>query len=382
VGQHRDDEVQELVRSVSAKHRETRQSTELTIDRWFEIGREVIILKRKVRARGGNWINWVAENRQELGFGKRMAQYYRQLALNEEAIRAALKTHPVAFLEQGITIRRLLALIPLKEGHGDPPPEQPPDPEPGGPEGEEDREEEPPEYEDEISPTQAAAKREATENRVQTVNDYKSTYKLTYEQNYERVLRLARLRKNILLVGPTGCGKTFLAGRVAEELGLPFAHISCSAGMSEGHLLGRLLPTGDGGRFVYTPSEFIQRYEGGGVFLFDEIDAADSNVLIVVNAALGNDRVSVPNRTERPVARRHKDFIAIAAANTFGSGADRQYVGRNQLDEATLDRFRIGQIELDYSDEVEQEVCPDGELRTPGCRSTADGRGRGSSGGS
>jgi hypothetical protein len=36
---------------------------------------------------------------------------------------------------------------------------------------------------------------------------------------------------------------------------------------------------------------------------------------------------------------RHKDFICIAAANTFGMGANRVYVGRNQLDAATLDRF-------------------------------------------
>jgi cobaltochelatase CobS len=39
-------------------------------------------------------------------------------------------------------------------------------------------------------------------------------------------------------------------------------------------------------------------------------------------------------------------------ANTFGTGADRQYVGRNQLDESTLDRFRIGQIERDYDSEI------------------------------
>src|SRR5262249_40226256 len=162
------------------------------------------------------------------------------------------------------------------------------------------------------------------------------------------VLMLARARRNVLLVGPAGSGKTHLAKQVAQALGLDFAHISCSAGMSEGQLLGRLVPTGEAGRFEYLRSEVVRCYEEGGVFLFDEIAAADSNTLLVINSALANGQMCVPNRPHNPVAVKHPDFVCMAAANTFGTGADRQYVGRNQLDESTLDRFRIGQIEMDY----------------------------------
>jgi cobaltochelatase CobS len=181
---------------------------------------------------------------------------------------------------------------------------------------------------------------------------------------FARTLRLAAARRNVLLVGPAGCGKTHLAEQVAEALGLPFAFISCSAGMSEGQLLGRLVPTGECGKFEYLRSDFIRCYEEGGVFLFDEIDAADSNTLLVINAALANGHVAVPNRPEKPVAVKHPDFVCIAAANTFGTGADRQYVGRNQLDESTLDRFRIDQIELDYDPAIEAALCPDDALRS------------------
>ena len=179
-----------------------------------------------------------------------------------------------------------------------------------------------------------------------------------------RCIRLAAARRHVLLVGPAGSGKTHLAEQVAKALGLAFAHISCSAGMSEGQLLGRLLPVGDGGKFEYVRSEFVRCYEEGGVFLFDEIDAADSNTLLVLNAALANGRMALSNRPENPVAKKHPDFVCIAAANTFGTGADRQYVGRSQLDESTLDRFRIGQIEMDYDAEVEATLCPDDALRT------------------
>ncbi len=179
-----------------------------------------------------------------------------------------------------------------------------------------------------------------------------------------RCIRLAAARRHVLLVGPAGSGKTHLAEQVAKGLGLEFAHISCSAGMSEGQLLGRLLPVGDGGKFEYVRSEFVRCYEEGGVFLFDEIDAADANTLLVLNAALANGRMALPNRPGNPVAIRHPDFVCIAAANTFGTGADRQYVGRSQLDESTLDRFRIGQVEMDYDGEVEAALCPDDALRT------------------
>lgn len=179
-----------------------------------------------------------------------------------------------------------------------------------------------------------------------------------------RTVRLAAARMNILLVGPAGSGKTHLASQVAEALGLPFAFISCSAGMSEGQLLGRLVPTGESGKFEYLRSEFVRCYEEGGVFLFDELDGADSNTLLVLNAALANGHMAIPNRPGNPLARKHKDFVCIAAANTFGTGADRQYVGRNQLDESTLDRFRIGQIEMDYDADVEAILCPDDALRS------------------
>jgi midasin (ATPase involved in ribosome maturation) len=94
-----------------------------------------------------------------------------------------------------------------------------------------------------------------------------------------RCIRLAAARRNLLLVGPAGSGKMHLAAQVADALGLAFAHISCSADMSEGQLTGRLLPVGDGGRFEYVRSEFVRCYEDGGVFLFDEIDAAVRTVV-------------------------------------------------------------------------------------------------------
>jgi MoxR-like ATPase len=54
------------------------------------------------------------------------------------------------------------------------------------------------------------------------------------------------------------------------------------------------------------------------------------------------------------IIQRHPDFVAIAAANTFGRGADRQYVGRYQLDAATLDRFVM--LSWEYDSALESAI--------------------------
>lgn len=181
--------------------------------------------------------------------------------------------------------------------------------------------------------------------------------------DFEKVLKLCAVRLNILLIGPAGCGKSHMAGQVADALQLPFYFINCSEGMSESKLEGYLAPTGTSGRFEFITTDFIRAFEDGGVFLMDEVDACDPNVLLILNAALANGHIALPKRYDNPVAKRHEDFVLIASANTYGTGANRMYVGRNQLDEATLDRFRMGQVEMDFDRNMETSLVDDDEIR-------------------
>lgn len=183
-----------------------------------------------------------------------------------------------------------------------------------------------------------------------------------FHKEFRTILDLVDLRMNIFLFGPTGCGKSHLCEQLADSLGLPFGFVSCTSGMSEGTIGGKLLPVGKGGNFDYVTSEFVRFFENGGVFLLDEIDAADPNVLLFINAALASTTCSVPNRIANPYAKKHENFICIAAANTAGTNADRLYSGRNKLDAATLDRFQVGKITMDYDEDVEKLLCPDEDL--------------------
>lgn len=143
---------------------------------------------------------------------------------------------------------------------------------------------------------------------------------------------------NVMLTGMAGTGKTKSAQQVAEALQLDFYCMSVGAQTSKSDLLGYMDANGK-----YVTTMFRRAYENGGVFVMDEIDAGNSNVLIVMNSALSNGVCAFPDG----MVEMHKDFHFIATANTYGNGADRTYVGRNQLDGATLDRFAIIDWQID-----------------------------------
>lgn len=150
---------------------------------------------------------------------------------------------------------------------------------------------------------------------------------------------------NVMLTGMAGTGKTKSAQQTAEALDLDFYCMSVGAQTSKSDLIGYMDANGK-----YVSTMFRKAYEKGGVFVMDEIDAGNSNVLIVLNSALSNGVCAFPDK----MVEMNKDFRFIATANTYGNGADRTYVGRNQLDGATLDRFAT--IEWKVDEKLEEAL--------------------------
>jgi len=129
---------------------------------------------------------------------------------------------------------------------------------------------------------------------------------------------------DVMLVGPAGSGKTTACHAVADALGIQFYAFSVGMQTTKSDLLGYMDAMGH-----YIASVLFKAYKEGGLFLLDEVDAGNSNVLTILNAMLANGSYIFPNG-ER--VERHEDFVCFAAANTYGLGADRSYIGRNQLD--------------------------------------------------
>lgn len=161
----------------------------------------------------------------------------------------------------------------------------------------------------------------------------------------------------IALIGPAGCGKSFLAQQLAEALDCSFGTTHCSGGLTESQLLGWLLPI-NGGNFEYVWSAFAKGYAADNhVSLLDEADALDPNVGVIVNSAVANGHLHIPQRHLEPVVPRGKRSFIVSAMNTFGTGQDFIYQGRNALDGATMDRFYP--LWMDYDRALESQIGSD-----------------------
>lgn len=151
-------------------------------------------------------------------------------------------------------------------------------------------------------------------------------------RQFPLLLATVAARVPAFLVGPAGTGKTSAAHAVADALGLTYGAMSVGPMTSKADLFGFVDATG-----AYRDTELVRRATDGGVFLFDELDAGHAGVLTAVNMLLANGQFATP----QGMRDRHPDLVPVMALNTYGNGADRQYVGRNQLDAATLDRGAV-----------------------------------------
>ena len=185
------------------------------------------------------------------------------------------------------------------------------------------------------------------ERKITTVVDGKKTeLQGIQHEKFETVLKFVANDEPVYLAGPAGSGKNVICKQVAKALGLNFYFTN--AVTQEYKLTGFTDAMGN-----YQETQFYKAFTQGGVFMLDEMDASIPEVLIILNAAIANRYFDFP----APIGYReaHPDFRVIAAGNTAGHGADYEYVGRNQLDQASLDRFAF--VNIDYSEAIENNVA-------------------------
>jgi len=160
---------------------------------------------------------------------------------------------------------------------------------------------------------------------------------------FEKILKEVNIGHGVFMTGPAGSGKTTIAANIATALDSKFGCLSVCSQTTATAFVGYKNATGE-----YIGTDFRRIFEGGGVFLLDEVDAGNPNVITLMNSALDNGYCAFPDK----VVKAHADFRVILSGNTFGTGADSMYVGRNRLDGATLSRF--SSITVDYDEEFER----------------------------
>lgn len=149
---------------------------------------------------------------------------------------------------------------------------------------------------------------------------------------------------NVALVGPAGSFKSTTLKQVAEDLEKDYYIVSSPQTRSE------IVGYNDGnGKYNRTPMR--DAYEFGGLIVVEEFDGANPKALLAANNLVANEDTDFPDG----MVKRHPNFVCVMAGNTFGTGASRQYVGRTQIDAATLDRFAF--IEYGYDEALERKVA-------------------------
>lgn len=161
-----------------------------------------------------------------------------------------------------------------------------------------------------------------------------------HHSKYSYVKKIVESKMPTLLVGSAGTGKTTMFMQIAEDLGLEFYSMSMTKQSSVASLLGFISITG-----TYIPSQLRLAYETGSMFLLDEADAADPNVLLTLNT-IENGFISFPDK----IVHAHPDFRLCATANPFHSHST--YTGRSKLDFSTIDRYFVIELERDPSLEI------------------------------
>lgn len=187
----------------------------------------------------------------------------------------------------------------------------------------------------------------AIERKIVTVIDgKKAEVEGVQHEKFETVVKFVSNDIPVFLTGPAGTGKNVLCKQVAQALGLKFYFTN--AVTQEYQLKGFTDAMGN-----YQETQFFKAFKNGGVFMLDEMDASIPEVLVILNAAIANRYFDFP----APIGyvEAHPDFRVIAAGNTYGTGASYEYVGRNQLDAASLNRFAV--VKVDYSETIENNVA-------------------------
>ena len=154
-----------------------------------------------------------------------------------------------------------------------------------------------------------------------------------------------RYKRNVLVVGPTGSGKSDMIEKMAKAYEIPCVRINFSSGTSEGDLLGKFVIKN--GETVFADGYIPLAMKNGWWVILDEVDYAQPEHISCLQAVLeGKALVNIKNEGE--IVDPHARFRVFATANTKGRGdMTDSYNGTNFLNIAFLDRWTI--FEMNYT---------------------------------
>lgn len=166
---------------------------------------------------------------------------------------------------------------------------------------------------------------------------------IKFIRHFIELRRKAQAVGNMLVVGPSGAGKTEGLRRVAETMSFPFYKLDCATITSEDKWIGHKEIDHEGTKFVL--SEHLRWLEGveyePGILCYDEVNRVHPSRLNILLPILdGSQAVFVPDLGR--LVRVHPETIIVATAN-IGTAFGGTFV----MDRALRERFNFT-LERDF----------------------------------
>lgn len=166
---------------------------------------------------------------------------------------------------------------------------------------------------------------------------YEKPEDIKFVRHFFELRRKAQAVGNLLVVGPSGAGKTEGLRRMAESVGLPLYKLDCATITTEDKWIGHKEIDHEGTKFV--PSEHLRWLEGvdyqPGVLLYDEVNRVHPSRLNILLPILdGSQAIFVPDMGR--YVKVHPETIIVATAN-IGTAFGGTFV----MDRALRERFNF-----------------------------------------
>lgn len=171
------------------------------------------------------------------------------------------------------------------------------------------------------------------------------------------ILMAWELEENVLLAGPTGCGKSSIIEQLCALTNRPFIRINSSGDMDSSHLFGSMVVRDNETIWEDGPVTECAKY--GGVLLWDEWDVSPPEITMSMQWLLEKNGKLVlkekPGTSEDRTVNPHKDFRIVCSGNTLGTGDHTgNFVGTEVQNSASIDRFETI-VYLDYMSPAQEK---------------------------
>lgn len=183
--------------------------------------------------------------------------------------------------------------------------------------------------------------------------------KPSYWSELADYLRPGAARPVVGLVGPAGNGKTTVAKAAMEAYEFQYIEIDCTEFTEPADLIGGMMIKAEKGgtSSIWIDGPITRAFKEGLGIILNEYDALNPRAALCLQSVFQDAGADKKGRYVTTVGCPDHDRVypqgdcpIILSLNTYGTGGSRQYVGRNTMDAASMDRITL--ITTGYENEA------------------------------